>query len=276
MHMKKKPVSSWLSLVLLVAKLTAAGRVFASTELLQAPAHLRCEYLDNPLGVDTPHPRFFWWIEQDGRGRSPSAYQILVAVKPRCVNPEQGRCLGQWQGAVGEHGADCLCGQGARDRKRYYWKVRYWDQNGTESLYSVVAHFSVGILSRSEWKASWIGGGVTNGNEFRKAFVLDGKVARAQVYVTALGYYDLHINGKRVGTKVLDPAWTTYPKRILYSTYDVTNDLRSGENAIGAMLGGGWALERPINAYRTVLQGAGAFAGLADRDGRWQNDHSGE
>jgi alpha-L-rhamnosidase len=239
---KRKSFASWwsLSLILLVG-LIAAGRAFASSESFQAPGHLRCEYLENPLGVDTPHPRFFWWIEQEGRGLSPSAYQILVASSQEALMRAQGDA---WDsGKVQSENTIQIAYEGRvlETGKKYYWKVRYWDQNGNASPYSSTAYFSMGILSPNEWQGSWIGGGISNGDEFRKTFVLGGKVARAQVYVTALGYYDLHINGKRVGNKVLDPAWTTYPKRVLYSTYDVTDELRSGQNAIGVMLGGGWA-----------------------------------
>lgn len=239
--MHKTSGSFWISLLFIVAALTAPGRVLASAESLQAPGHLRCEYLENPLGVDTSHPRFFWWIEQEGRGMSPSAYQILVASSPEALMRNQGEAWDSGKVQSENTIQIAYAGKALETGKDYYWKVRYWDQNGTVSPYSAAAHFSMGILSRSEWKGSWIGGGPTNGNEFRKAFVLDGKVARATVYVTALGYYELHMNGRRVGNKVLDPAWTTYPKRVLYSTYDVTRDLQSGQNTVAVMLGGGWA-----------------------------------
>ena len=71
----------------------------------------------------------------------------------------------------------------------------------------------MGLLARSDWQGKWIGGE----SLLRKGFKLPGRVVRARVYVTALGYYELHINGKKIGDNVLDPAWTTYPKRVLYS-----------------------------------------------------------
>ncbi|HEV2325800.1 MAG TPA: family 78 glycoside hydrolase catalytic domain [Terracidiphilus sp.] len=216
-------------------------RIYAAAEPASPPTHLRCEYLDNPVGIDTPHPRFFWWIEQDGRGASQSAYQILVATSPAILSQNRGD---QWDSGK-TNSPDTIqvayAGKPLQTGKDYYWKIRYWDNNGNPSPYSAVARFSMGIMSPQEWKGSWIGGGPTRGNEFRKAFTLDGTIKRAQVCVTALGYYELRMNGKRIGRKVLDPAWTTYPKRVLYSTYDVTGDLQNGPNAIGVMLGGGWA-----------------------------------
>lgn len=74
----------------------------------------------------------------------------------------------------------------------------------------------------------------------RRGFHVDGEVARARVYATALGVYQLSVNGRRVGDHELAPGWTDYDKRVQYQTYDVTSQLRQGDNAIGAMIGDGW------------------------------------
>src|SRR5262249_60850357 len=75
---------------------------------------------------------------------------------------------------------------------------------------------------------------------FRKRFHIGKPVLRARVYATAAGVYELFLNGQRVGDQVLAPGWTDYTKRILYQTYDVTEMLKLGPNAIGAMVGDGW------------------------------------
>src|SRR5262249_45736434 len=83
---------------------------------------------------------------------------------------------------------------------------------------------------------------------FRREFPLGAKVRRARVYVAGLGYYELTINGKKIGDRVLDPASTYYNNdqsdklgsRVLYGTYDVTEVLQGGANVIGVMLGHGW------------------------------------
>ncbi len=74
----------------------------------------------------------------------------------------------------------------------------------------------------------------------RKSFVINKPVARARVYATAAGIYELHVNGARVGDQVLSPGWTDYNKRAHYQTYDVTKQLRHGSNAFGALLSEGW------------------------------------
>lgn len=74
----------------------------------------------------------------------------------------------------------------------------------------------------------------------RKEFAVEKPIDRARLFVTALGAYEMSINGKRVGKDILAPGWTDYRKRALYQTYDVTQMLKPGNNALGAMLGDGW------------------------------------
>ncbi|MEI7902232.1 MAG: family 78 glycoside hydrolase catalytic domain [bacterium] len=74
----------------------------------------------------------------------------------------------------------------------------------------------------------------------RKGFSVDKAVKRALVYVTALGTYELRLNGKRVSNDVFAPGWTEFRKRVHYQTYDVTSQVEKGANAIGAILGDGW------------------------------------
>lgn len=75
---------------------------------------------------------------------------------------------------------------------------------------------------------------------FRKAFTVAKPVKRAMLYASALGVYELRLNGQPVDTDVLSPGWTDYRKRVHYFGYDVTAQLRQGENAVGAILGDGW------------------------------------
>ncbi len=84
----------------------------------------------------------------------------------------------------------------------------------------------------------------------RREFEIDKPIERARAYVAGLGYCELHLNGQKVGDHVLDPAYTSFGKRVLYSTYDVTDMLRDGRNAVGMILGRGWYPESP----RVVLQ----------------------
>jgi alpha-L-rhamnosidase len=234
----------WLSALwmIVIAFFPGAAR---SQQAPAAPFDLRCEYLTNPLGIDVRQPRFSWMLPDTGRGELQSAYQVLVSTSMASLNRGQGD---QWDsGKVASENFIHVVygGRGLESGHTYYWEVRSWDKEGGASPYSKPARFGMSLLSRADWHGQWISGG----NELRKEFRISGKVARARVYATALGYYELHINGKRIGHDVLDPAYTTYPKRVLYTTYDVTAHLQPGVNAIGVMLGGGWATLSRGNAF---------------------------
>ncbi|MGH9470895.1 MAG: family 78 glycoside hydrolase catalytic domain [Terriglobia bacterium] len=230
------------TLALIAPVMMAAAQFGRAQQPPAAPFGLRCEYLVNPHGVDARQPRFSWILPGGERGEVQSAYEVLVATSAQLLAQGRGD---QWDSGQ-MHGDNSIqvayAGKPLQSGGVYYWEVRYWDFQGYASPYSKPARFQMGLLSRDDWKGRWIGGG----NELRKEFQITGKVVRATLYITALGYYEAYINGHRAGHRVLDPAYTVYPKRVLYSTYDVTRDLNQGANAIGALLGGGWAtLSKP-------------------------------
>src|SRR5262249_36730093 len=163
-----------------------------------------CEYLSNPLGIDFAQPRFSWVLNHSGRDERQSAYQVLVASRPDLLDKDQAD---QWDSTkVSSEDSIQVTygGKTLRSGLSYYWKVRFWDKENRVSAYSAPARFEMGLLSRDEWKGRWI-----TGNELRNEFRLRSKVARARLYITALGYYEVHLNGARVGENVLDPAWTS-------------------------------------------------------------------
>ena len=223
----------WAAFILLFAVLSFVGSVSAA-ELSgpQAPSGLRIEYLENPVGVDVKQPRFFWILEHAARGQVQSACQILVSSDPA---PAAGDIWDSGKLASSKSTQVVFAGKALESGKTYYWKVKYWDKDGRESPWSETARFDTGLFDRSEWKGTWIGGG----NQLRKEFTLNGRARRARAYVCGLGYHELRINGRKAGNHVLDPGWTTYDKRVLYVTYDVTNFLRQGPNAVAVVLGNG-------------------------------------
>ena len=207
-----------------------------------APFSLRCEYLDSPSVIDTPRPRFFWALDHSERNQVQSAYQILVSTDPLLGQGDQ------WDSgkvASDDSGQVEYAGLPLASNRTYYWKVRYWDRGGHPSLYSSGARFDTGLFSAEEWEGDWIGGNRT----LRKEFRLGEGVRRARVFVTAQGYYELHLNGSKLGNNVLDPGWTTVEKRVLYSSYDITGLLRKGPNVVGALLGQGWNGTTPGAAF---------------------------
>jgi len=218
---------------------------------IEKPINLLCEYTVNPLGIDVLRPRFSWELRHAKRGSIQSAYQILVASTRENLLNDVGDV---WDSGKVESSNSTNVeydGKPLESKKTYYWKVRWWDDNGQVSPYSEVATFETGLLTEDDWKAKWIQGG----DLLRTQFSVDRKVKRARAYICGLGYYELRINGRRVGDRQLDPGWTDYEKIVLYSTYDITELLRDGENAVGVMLGNGrYSPKEPSNVPPELLK----------------------
>jgi alpha-L-rhamnosidase len=211
------------------------------------PLALRCEYLQNPLGIDVTHPRLGWVLESrepDERGQKQTAFQILVASSEASLRADQGDLWDSGK-TVSEQSAQVVyAGKPLLSRTRCWWKVRVWDNQGRLSAWSAPATWSMGLLNPSDWQGQWIGASTHEQDGYaillRLPTTLAQRPALATAYVCGLGYYELYLNGKRVGDHVLDPGFTDYDKRVLYVTYDVTDLLRQGANAIGVILGNGW------------------------------------
>ena len=237
------------------------------------PDRMRCEYLENPEAVDVSSPRLSWIVRTDSTvyGQCQSGWQVQVASSEELLR--RGRADRWDSGRVGGDSMRVRYG-GLRSRDACWWRVRVWDAGGRPSAWSAPAHWHMGLLGEADWQAQWIGapgqddGPLSpDGTEpplpaplLRKSFgVVPGrKVVSARVYVTGLGYFELYLNGEKVGRDVLAPNQTNYDKRpgladcgipvednfreytVPYLAYDVTERLRSGENVIGAMLGNGF------------------------------------
>ena len=211
------------------------------------PANLLSEYAPAPLGLERCHPRLSWELPANVRGQRQTAYQVQVASSKEALAAGEPDL---WDSGRVESDASIQVPYGGRplgSRMRCYWRVRIWDKDGQPSAFGGPAWFEMGLLEAGDWSAQWIDLDytVSPGNEqpsplLRKEFDLPAPVARARAYVSALGVYECYINGHRLGNGVLAPEWTDYVRRVQYQTYDVTEHLRTGINAAGAMLGYGW------------------------------------
>ncbi|GIV21528.1 MAG: hypothetical protein KatS3mg023_3279 [Armatimonadota bacterium] len=401
--------------------------------------HLLTEWLENPLGIDSPQPHFGWQMQHADRGASQSAYQIQVASRPDLLRDGK---VDMWDSGRVDSSQSLHIryeGKPLRSRTTYYWRVRVWDHNGVTSPYSQTATFETALMNASEWQAKWIavprGGGngwhsqfadsvnvtkwvqvdlrqsvefqrmvlyparphnwvrdepgfgfpvrfrleasddpdfahlrvladytqadvpnpgarpfpidvgtqkaryvrlvitklhhpadtrplaalaelevldsaghnlalnapvttaglnqdsieendwgramLTDGVResrpsdtyaplLRREFRVEGRVKRARAYVTGLGYYELYLNGQRVGDRVLDPPYTNFLKRIYYSTYDVTPLLRRGDNCVGAILGNGWWKGKPHFLLQMHIEYADGREQVITSDGEWR------
>lgn len=206
------------------------------------PSGLKSDHLENPVGIDNPAPRLSWKIEDQRTGAKQTAYQILVGTDSVSVLSGKGD---QWDSK--KQAADDILvtysGKKLSPLTKYYWSVKVWDMDNKESQ-SDVHSFETGMMDVRNWQSAWIGDGRDINFEpapyFRKRFTAGKTIQSARAYIAVAGLYELYINGEKIGNHRLDPMYTRFDRRNLYVTYDVTDQLRSGENAIGVLLGNGW------------------------------------
>ncbi|WP_053372498.1 glycoside hydrolase family 78 protein [Paenibacillus sp. FJAT-27812] len=204
---------------------------------------LRCEYQKNPIGIGAAAPRLGWKLHSEERAVSQSAYEIELASDDRFADViwQSGRMESEQSTHVE------LKSFTAESCKRYYYRVRVWNQRGEQSAWSETAFWEMGILSPKEWVGEWISAPLDllqvesePSPMLRKTFALTGAVKEARLYATALGLYELELNGQRVGDSYFTPGWTSYSHTLQTQTYDITELLAPSGNAIGAYLGNGW------------------------------------
>ncbi len=224
--------------------------ILASAVHAQVSVHnLRCEMLNNPLGIDVQQPRLSWQLASKERNIQQVAYEVLVASTPEQLAKGEGDLWNSGKVASDQSIHIDYKGKPLSSRTTCYWKVKAWTNRG-ETSWSETAHWSMG-LSPGDWKAKWIGlekgmpwDSITQWSRlsaryFRKTFKQQLAVKKATVYVSGLGLYHLYINGKKVGDHELAPAATDYTQSILYNTFDVTGQLQKGNNVVAAVLGNG-------------------------------------
>ena len=228
--------------------------------------NLKCEYHENPVGIEAASPRLTWEVASTKLNCSQNAYQLIAGTDSMEVTKETGNFWDSGKISSSQSINIPFHGESLESEKKYFWKVRIWDENNQVSPWSEIASWRMGLLSTSSWSsAKWISfekmdpelrlvpGVHGNGDDlgkkalkrpviplFRKPFNIDKKVKSAILSISGLGHYDAFINGKRVGNSFLAPGWTDYDKTVLYNTYDVTSMLQNGKNILGAIVGNGF------------------------------------
>lgn len=208
-----------------------------------AVADLRCENLTDPACIDQPVPRLSWRALASSDNWVQTGYRIIVSSTESTLKANTGDLWDSGRVASSDSVDIAYRGKPLTANESCFWKVQTWDGTGHPSKWSRVGRWEMGLLKASDWGASkWIGNGQAGPAPYlRRSFTVKSPVRRARLYASGLGYAELHLNGARVAPSVeRDPGYTNFDKRVLYVGYDVTRNLRSGKNCLGAILGTGW------------------------------------
>lgn len=238
-------------------------------------AQLDCEYRNNPIGIDVLSPGLSWKLQSAKHNIMQTSYQIVVSSSLSNLNKNIGDVWDTKKVNAGQSLHIKYKGTKLLSSKTYYWKVRVWDNFGNESAWSASAFWQMGLLNTTDWKgAKWIAyekladsnvnSLPTDGKKdkyignnilpmFRKGFTVTKTIKKATAFISGLGHFEMSLNGAKVGDDFLAPGWTKYDKEALCLTYDLTKQLRKGENAIGVMLGNGFYYIPPVKErYRKL------------------------
>jgi hypothetical protein len=202
---------------------------------------LRCEFAQDPLGVDVTQPRLFWRVAGDERGERQTAWRALVASSPEALAQDHGDLWDSGRVASDQTTFVPYAGALLVSSQRVIWKVRAWDRDGRATPWSATATWTMGLLAAADWHGGWISApGATESLLLRREFTVRAGLRRAVAYVCGLGQYEMYLNGTKAGDDLLSPGWTDYNATTLYDTRDVTALLRKGRNAVGLLLGNGF------------------------------------
>ncbi|MDO5308869.1 MAG: family 78 glycoside hydrolase catalytic domain [Planctomycetia bacterium] len=254
----------------------AALALFMTADYCQAqsgakivPTRLRCEYQQEPLGVDAQAPRFSWEFtssqELPAVGLRQASYRITVDANAQNASEYKGEV---WDSGWVESSdmQVAYAGSPLKSDTRYYWVVQVKDH--FDRLTGAAGSFTTGLMSQSDWTAKWIGASapadgqsdltkatsldaqtkLRNDPWLRKTFELKEAPQSAQIFIASVGYFELYVNGEQVDPEsVLAPNVSNHNYRARYVTYEIGPFLKSGKNVIALWLGNGWAVYNEYN-----------------------------
>lgn len=266
-------------------------RIFSLAVLLLAtaggiasarPVHLRCEYLENPLGIDKTAPHLFWQSDDSERNWEQAAYQILVASSPEQLRAAHSDAWDSGKINSGESIGIAYGGAKLESGRRYYWKVRVWDTRGRVSESQEAAWWEMGLLTPADWKAQWISWKNPEAEAdrsamrwiwvagqdasqvapktkavFRRIVNISAKPLDAALFVAVRGDYLAKVNGREVSRK---HEWESFDRQ------DITDLLKAGENIVEIEVTAGTPSLFGASDAKTVQAALAAEVKIANTD----------
>ncbi|HSS96596.1 MAG TPA: alpha-L-rhamnosidase N-terminal domain-containing protein, partial [Terriglobales bacterium] len=254
------------------------------------PSHLRCEYVDNPLGIDARTPQLSWQSDSKEHNWKQSAYEIFVTSDEKNIHSEKADVWDSGKQNSSESVGILYAGPKLDSRKRYYWKVRTWDEKGNSSD-SPSAWWEMGLLDKNDWKAKWITWVNPEADadwrsvrwiwvsgqdalhmpfdtvaSFHLDFNLSQKPKSAAIFTAARGHFTVKINGQEISSKA---RWTQFDRQ------EIGDRLTPGKNSIDIKVTA-VEPENSDDSVTTVKAVVGALLKITHNDGTIERISTGE
>lgn len=197
--------------------------------------NLKTEYQQNPIGIEVKRPRFSWILQSDKQNVLQKSCRILVMEKEAETVVWDSGVLQTDQSVLMKYAGESL-----KPACEYAIHLTVTDNYGEQA--DAQAGFETGLFSGENFYGQWITDCLEESEVppiFQKDFKLKGNIKKARIYASALGIYELRINGEKVGEEFFAPGWTSYHNRLQYQTYDVTGMLKS-TNTVEMTVAPGW------------------------------------
>ena len=233
-------------------------------------AKLVCEHEESPLLVEKEIPRFGWQLVASENGTEQTAYELEVFDNKNKRVWKSGKITSDKSQHIPYSGKVKL-----NPGEQYQWRVRIWDNKNKSTEWSEKNGFRL-APDKKQLNAQWISAikredsNLPEGRNFhgladtsekgqlwqqthplskrsiylRKSFSTQKQIKDAIIYISGQGHYELSLNGKKIGNDQYNPLWSDYDKTVYYNAYDLTNELKRGNNAVGVLLGNGFYNEQ--------------------------------
>ncbi|WP_448248786.1 family 78 glycoside hydrolase catalytic domain [Thalassotalea agariperforans] len=284
-----KSITIWrhFSLLCLLTLLSACTFTDDKQANFSVPVALKVgEGFVNPLGYYEQKPRFSWQLSANSNAQFQRAFQIQVASS--ITNIDDADLWDSQKQLSSTTSWVKYQGKTLTSRQQVYWRVRVWDEKDNVSSWSEPALIELGLLSNKDWQGQWIRhpeteeyteftvkGEVVKNKLYRPQYLRTDfttnfagdknskqAIKQARLYITSKGVFNAYINGKKVSEDVMTPGWTPYLQRIETLTYDVTEMLNIGENALAATVAEGWYTGRILKPIARDVKPSALLAQL--------------